>query len=146
MVEYLGLILSEGHMEIDLVKVAGVQNWLTPRNVTEVQLFVGFVNFYRDLIQDFLHITKPLHQLTKKGEAWWWAKEEQGAFKELQCLIMSTPVLVQLNQDEPFRLKTDALGYATGAVLSQLRGDSKWHPVGFTSKGLDAARRNGDTF
>src|SRR5882724_1166820 len=29
-VEYLGLILSEGHIEMDLVKVAGVQVWLTP--------------------------------------------------------------------------------------------------------------------
>jgi len=55
---------------------------------------------------------------------------------------MSTPVLVQLNQDEPFRLETDASGYTTGAVLSQLRDNSKWHPVGFTSKGLDTAERN----
>ena len=26
--------------------------------------------------------------------------------------------------------------------MSQLRDDNKWHPVGFTSKGLDAAKRN----
>src|SRR5882724_3554226 len=47
MVEYLSLVLSEGRMEMDPVKVAGVQDWPTPRNVTEVQSFVGFVNFYR---------------------------------------------------------------------------------------------------
>ena len=41
-----------------------------------------------------------------------------------------------------FWLETDASGYATRAVLSQLRDDGKWHPVGFTSKGLDAAERN----
>src|SRR5882724_12047912 len=40
-VKYLGLILSEGHVEMDPVKVAGVQDWLTPRNVTNVQSFVG---------------------------------------------------------------------------------------------------------
>src|SRR5882724_2603617 len=45
-VEYLGLIISEGHIEMDLVKVAGIQDLLTPKNVTEVQSFVGFVNFY----------------------------------------------------------------------------------------------------
>jgi len=45
-VEYLGLILSEGHIEMDLVKIAGVKEWPTPKNVTEVQSFVGFVNFY----------------------------------------------------------------------------------------------------
>ena len=42
----------------------------------------------------------------------------------------------------PFRLETDASGYTTGAVLSQLGDDGKWHLVGFTSKGLDSAKRN----
>src|SRR5882724_9383233 len=55
---------------------------------------------------------------------------------------MSTPILVQPNQEAPFRLETDASGYATGAVLSQLSEDGKWHPMGFTSKGLDLAERN----
>src|SRR5882724_6105907 len=46
MVEYLRLILSEGRVEMDPVKVAGICDWLTLRNVTEVQSFIGFVNFY----------------------------------------------------------------------------------------------------
>src|SRR5882724_5860417 len=141
-VEYLGLILLEGHMEMDPVKVAGVQDWPTPRNVTEVQSFVRFVNFYRHFIQDFSHVTKPLHQLTKKGEEWRWADKEQASFEELKCLITSTLILVQPNQDAPFQLETDASGYTTGAVLSQLCDDGKWHPVGFTFKGLDSADRN----
>ena len=55
---------------------------------------------------------------------------------------MSTPILAQLNQDVPLRLETEASGYVTGAVLSQLCDDGKWHPLGFTSKGLDSAERN----
>src|SRR5882724_5923581 len=141
-IEYLGLILSEAHVEMDLVKVAGIQDWLTPRNDTEVQSFVGFVNFYQHFIQDFSHIAKPLHQLTKKGELWRWAKEEQRSFKELKWLITSTPILVQPNQEALFRLETDASGYATGAVLSQLSKGGEWHPMGFMSKGLDSAERN----
>src|SRR5882724_4747367 len=109
-VEYLSLNLSEGHMEMDPVKVAGVQDWPTPRNVTEVQSFVGFVNFYRHFIQDFSHIAKPLHKLTKVGEEWRWANEEQASFEELKCLITSTMILVQPNQDAPFWLETDASG------------------------------------
>ena len=62
----------------------------------------------------------------------------------LKCLITSTPILVQLNQDAPLRLETNTSGYTTGVVLSQLCDDGKWHPVGFTSKGLDAAKRNYD--
>src|SRR5882724_8245282 len=54
-VEYLGLILSEGRVEMDPVKVGGIRDWPTPRNVTEVQSFIVFVNFYRRFIQDFFH-------------------------------------------------------------------------------------------
>src|SRR5882724_5516075 len=70
MVKYLSLILSEGHVEMDPVNVAGVQDWPVPRNVTEVQSFVGFVNFYQNFVRYFSHVSKPLHQLTKKGEEW----------------------------------------------------------------------------
>src|SRR5882672_10339140 len=120
MVEYLGLILLEGRVEMDPVKVAGIRDWPTPRNVTEVQSFIGFVNFYQRFIQDFSHVAKPLHQLTKKGEAWKWAEDEQRAFKELKQLITSTPILVQPNKSAQFRLEMDTSGYATGTVLSQL--------------------------
>ena len=41
MVEYLGLVLSEEWVEMDPVKIAGVRDWPTPKNVTEVQSFMG---------------------------------------------------------------------------------------------------------
>ncbi|KAF8625280.1 hypothetical protein AX17_006890 [Amanita inopinata Kibby_2008] len=40
-VEYLGLIISEGHVEMDPVKIAGVAEWPTPRNRKET-LHQGF--------------------------------------------------------------------------------------------------------
>src|SRR5882672_3527283 len=89
-VEYLGLILSEGCVEMDPVKVASVHDWLTPRNVTEVQSFVGFINFYQQLVQDFSHVAKPLHQLTKNGEVWKLAENKRKAFEELKWLITLT--------------------------------------------------------
>ena len=81
MVEYLSLILLEGWVEMDPIKVAGIHDWPTTRSVTKVQSFVGLVNFYQWFIQDFLHVAKPLHQLTKKGETWRWTKTEQEAFE-----------------------------------------------------------------
>src|SRR5882724_5854696 len=141
-VEYLGLILLEGHVEMDPVKVAGVRDWPTLRNITEVQSFIGFINVYRRFIQDFSHVAKSLHQLTKKGEVWKCARDKWKAFEELKRLITSTPILVQPDQDAQFQLETDASRYATGAVLSQLCKDNKWHLVGFTFKSLWNAESN----
>jgi len=49
-IEYLGLVISENKVEMDPVKVAGVRDWPTPENRTDVQAFIGFVNFYRRFI------------------------------------------------------------------------------------------------
>jgi len=38
------------------------------------------------------------------------------------------------------------LGYATGAVLSQMHDDNKWHPVAYISKSLSPAERNYDIY
>jgi hypothetical protein len=46
-IEYLGVIISHNKVEMDLVKIAGVADWLTPSNKKEVQSFVGFVNVYQ---------------------------------------------------------------------------------------------------
>jgi hypothetical protein len=45
-IEYLSVIISHNKVEMDLVKIAGVADWLMPSNKKEVQSFVSFVNFY----------------------------------------------------------------------------------------------------
>jgi len=54
---------------MDLVKIAGVCNWPTPENRTDVQAFIGFVNFYHHFIQDFSTIARPLFNLTHSNKA-----------------------------------------------------------------------------
>jgi hypothetical protein len=45
-IEYLGLIISEGEIRMDPVKVARVTEWPTPIKKKEVQSFLGFTNLY----------------------------------------------------------------------------------------------------
>jgi len=42
----LGLVISENEVSIDPVKVAGVWEWPTPESKTNIQVFLGFMNFY----------------------------------------------------------------------------------------------------
>ena len=55
-VEYLGLIVSEGEVHMDPLKVAAVKDWPVPKSKVEVQSFLGFVNFYRCFIRNFGNI------------------------------------------------------------------------------------------
>jgi len=55
---------------MDPVKVAGVCDWPTLENRTDVQAFIGFVNFYCCFIWDFSTIARPLFDLTHSDKAW----------------------------------------------------------------------------
>ena len=63
-IKYLGLVISENKVSMDLVKVTGVREWPTPENKTDVQAFLGFVNFYQRFIWDFSAKAQLLFDLT----------------------------------------------------------------------------------
>ena len=44
-IEYLGMIISHNSVSMDLVKLAGTQNWLTLTTVKQFQSFLGFGNY-----------------------------------------------------------------------------------------------------
>lgn len=142
-IEYLGLVILEGEIRMDLVKVAGVSEWPIPMMWKEVQSFLGFVNFYQHFIEDFSHHAKPMFELTKKDRKWGWGKEEQQAFDEIKNCITSSPILWFADDSKPFHIEADSLNFATRAILSQQSDDDlKWHPVAFYSKSLNTIKCN----
>jgi hypothetical protein len=66
-VEYLGMIISKGSVCMDNAKVQAVSDWPTLRNLRDVRSFVGFVNFYRRFIQDFLQDCAPPARSDQEG-------------------------------------------------------------------------------
>src|ERR1700754_3694151 len=116
-VEFVGLVISEGQVAMDPVKVAGVEDWPVPEQLVDVQSFLGFINFYRRFIADFARIAHPLHDLTQKDTVWEWQEKHEKAFCELKDRITSAPILVQPDVSRPFKLETDASDFATGAVV-----------------------------
>ncbi|PIL36563.1 hypothetical protein GSI_00252 [Ganoderma sinense ZZ0214-1] len=123
-VEYLGVLVSENHVEMDLVKVKGIAEWPVSQNTLDVWKFCSFANFYRCFIKDFSAVCKPLDRLTGNAP-WKWEAEEQEAFDEPKRRFTESPVLSMYNPDCKTRIEVNASGYATSAVLSQEGEDSK---------------------
>ena len=67
-IEYLGMIISKGHVAMDPKKVAGVLEWPVPAKVKHVKEFLGFANLYRRFIQDFEKIDKKITNIKKKDK------------------------------------------------------------------------------
>jgi len=138
-IEYLGLVISENEVSMDPVKVVGVREWPTLENKTDVQAFLGFVNFYCRFIWDFSAKARPLFDLTRSEQVWTWSGREQTAFEDLKMAVTTAPVLMSPQDSEPFRVEADSSDFAIGAVLSQQSMvDGKWHPVAFYSKSLSS--------
>jgi len=141
-VEFLGVVIGPKGVEMQKEKVEGVLNWPAPRNIKEVQKFLGLANYYRRFIKNFARIVAPLHVLVRKEQKWKWEKEQKEAFKELKTGFTTEPILAILDIDREIRVEADASDYATEGVLSTKCEDGKWRPVAFISKSLNTIEQN----
>ena len=121
LIKYLGVIISENKVQMDKEKLSGVLEWPVLTKVKQVQAFLGFVNFYRRFIENFAKMSKPLSDLTKKDCTWNWGVEQQNAFEVLKKAFTMAPVLRIPNDEDLFKLSTDASDFATGVSASKVQ-------------------------
>jgi len=117
-VEFLGVVIRPKGVEMQREKIEGVLNWPAPRNIKEVQKFLGFANYYRRFIKDFARIVALLHVLVRKEQKWKWKKKQKKAFERLKIVFTIEPILAIPEIDREMRVEVDASDYATGGVLS----------------------------
>jgi len=144
-VEYLGVIVGKGQVKMDPIKVKGITDWPPPTNLTELRSFLGFGNYYKDFIQDYSSLTRPLHDLTKKSAPWEWGSAQHNAFETLKERFTSYPVLRNPDPTRRYIMDTDASQFAVGATISQDFPDGR-HPIAYFSKSLLPAERNYDIY
>ena len=125
-VDFLGFVISVKGVVMDPSRVSTIADWPTPKTYQEVQVFLGFVNFYQCFVKDYSRIARPLTGLLKgsvdrkKQGLLQWGEVEAQAFERLCTSFMSAPMLVHFNPELRLRIETDALGYALAGILSQL--------------------------
>ena len=136
------MIIGEDGVRMEKEKVQRVIEWPVPKNIKDVQKFLGLANYYRQFVKDFAMIAKPLHETTRKDKKWNWGEKQQKAFEELKRRFIMEPVLVILNLDREIRIEADVSDFAMGGVLLMKYEDEKWRPVAYISKLLNEAERN----
>jgi len=124
-VEFLGVVIGPKGVEMQREKMEEVLSWPAPKNVKEVQKFLGLANYYRRFIKDFTKIAASLHVLVRKEQKWKWEKEQEEAFGRLKVVFTWEPVLVIPDIDREIRVKVDVSDYATGGVLLTKCEDGK---------------------
>ena len=125
----------------DRKKLQAVENWLVPRNVSQVRSFLGFGNYFRRFVCHYAELAKPLDQIPGRHSVFSWNEERQQAFEDIKSALITAPVLHLADVSKPFRIHTDASDIALGTVLLQ-EYDDNWHPVAYASRKLTHAEKN----
>ncbi|MBW0486869.1 hypothetical protein O181_026584 [Austropuccinia psidii MF-1] len=111
----LGHKVSGLSLEIDQNKVAEV-----PRNIKEMQSFLGFASYYKNYIKNFSHITSSLYKSCSKDVVFEINKERRDAYERIKHELTNAPVLILPDFELPFKLYIDAAcSQGLGAALHQ---------------------------
>jgi RNase H-like domain found in reverse transcriptase/Reverse transcriptase (RNA-dependent DNA polymerase) len=140
-IKYLGMIIKEGKISMDAVKLGGIRDWPIPTMLKQTQSFLGFGNFYQKFISHYSKLAWPLNDLMKKDKKFEWTTECQEAFDTMKKRFTEEPVLLMSDQSKPFQIESDTSKVATGMVLTQLDSNGNRHPVAFLSKTFSETER-----
>lgn len=116
---YLGHVCSKEGVRPDSKLLEAVKKFPVPRNIKQLQSFLGLANYYRKFIVNFSKIAHPLHRLLSKDKKFQWDKESDEAFEKLKFALISPPVLAYPQFNKPFQIICDASGFGLGAILEQ---------------------------
>jgi hypothetical protein len=93
-----------------------MKEWHIPNTVSDNKSILSSMNLYMKFIRRYLHITRPLNQLTNQKTLIWSLQEDKTfhMLKEATCYVH---VLALPDLQYPFKIETDPSQYATGIVL-----------------------------
>ena len=102
-------------------KIDTVDAMKPPTKVKELQMFLGFVNYFANYIPFYTWITRPLYRQLAKDTSWARDSIHQETYDLSNLALKSTPILSHPQDRKGYRLYTDTSDFGIGAVLQQVQ-------------------------
>lgn len=87
----------------------------------EVQSFLGLVSFSSRFISDYVTISEPLRELTRKNGPFTFGTKQRAAFEALKSSLANANKLAYFDKDATTKVIADASPVGLGAVLVQIQ-------------------------
>nr|KYP37097.1 polyprotein [Cajanus cajan] len=110
---------------------------------TQLQRFLGCLNYVSDFFPQLSNIIKPLHERLKKSPPPW-TTVHTNVVRQIKQQVKVLPCLYLPNPNLPKIVETDASDIGYGGVLKQAMHDSE-NCIAFTSKHWNKAQQNYST-
>jgi hypothetical protein len=134
-------------MESD--RISTIEDWPTPKSIRDVQVLLGFLNFYRRFIRKYAKVAAPISnllQMRSGSSRWEWTRDAELAFRKLKRAFTEAPILQHFDPRKPIILQTDTSGFAIAGILYQYDGFGTLRPVNFYSRKCSPAEQNYDMY
>ena len=89
---YLGRVISSEGLKPDSKKVQAILDMPPPQNKSDMQRFLGAINYLGEFIPNLSTLTEPLRKLLRKDVVWEFSSEQIKAFETLKEMVTETPV------------------------------------------------------
>ena len=113
------MMLTENGTKPDPKKIVAINNWPVPQNVTELQSFLGSVNYLSHFIAGLSQLCKPLQALIKKNSEYIWTAVHDKAFQDLKDMVSEDCLIQFYNPPKPLFIECDASKRGIGYVVLQ---------------------------
>jgi ribonuclease HI len=138
----LGHIISKEGIRIDPSRIEAILKIEHPRNLKELQSFIGQINFLRRFIPNLAELLRNITNMLKKDAKIKWDPESRSSFEQVKRALTQAPVLISPNFTKDFYLFSFASEHTIAAVLLQKNSEGYEQPIAFFSKALRDAALN----
>jgi hypothetical protein len=140
----LGHIIDDRGLHADADKMARVREWRTPRNLKEIQRFLGLVQYLAHFMPDVTAYTGPLSAICRNGQPFYWKPLHEACFSHVKAIACKSPILKPIDPEspDPIWVICDASMSGVGAMYGQGESWQTCRPAGFMSKKFTAAQMN----
>lgn len=70
-IEFLGFVVTPSGVMIDASRVTAILEWKQPESIKDIQVFLGFANFYRRFIYAYSRVAKGMTDLLRGNQAFY---------------------------------------------------------------------------
>lgn len=117
----LGQKVSRLGLSTHKEKIQAIVDLDTPKNVKEVQTFLGMMVYFSAYVPYYAWIATPLFALLRKGQKWKWESEHQLAFERCKQVLTQAPIRAHAMPGLPYRVYTDACDYGLAGIAQQVQ-------------------------
>ena len=107
-----------------------------PRNIKELQCFIGKINFLRRFIPNLAELLRNITNMLKRETGVKWTIEAKKSFELVKQALTQTPVLISPDFNKVFFIFSFASDHTVVVVLLQKNIKGQEQPIAFFSKAL----------